>query len=248
MAGGFCPHSQEYKEPPKVCFEQKNAGDLPNSTETWSDDHLPIDFILLTVESCDFLSCFSLLDKPFKSYKKEIGYVYFGGIGDTSDQEKLKIALVKCGKGAATPGGSLTAVLNAVRVLRPKAAFSVGTCISLGLENVKMGDVVISCKLTAEGFKIPVSPLLSRLIQDAPYGWVAPLQNPDEMKVKVHCDGDILSQSLRDKCRCDDVFERYPGAVAIETEGQGILSQKITLVNTLFPWKYGVNTVVIQEN
>ena len=248
MAGGFCPHSQEYKEPPQVCFEQKNAGDLPKSTETWSDDHLPIDIILLTVESCDFLSCFSLLDKPFKSYKKEIGYVYFGGIGDTSDQEKLKIALVKCRKGAATPGGSLTAVLNAVRVLRPKAAFSVGTCISLGLENVKMGDVVISSKLTAEGFRTPVSPLLSSLIQDAPFGWVAPLQNPDEMEVKVHCDGDILSQSLRDKCRCDDVFERYPGAVAIETEGEGILSQKITLVNTLFPWKYGVNTVVIQEN
>ncbi|XP_067054266.1 guanylate-binding protein 1-like isoform X3 [Acropora muricata] len=222
VAGGFFPHSQEYKEPPQVCFEQKNAGDLPKSTETWSDDHLPIDIMLLTVESCDFLNCSSLLDKPFKSYKKEIGYVYFGGIGDTSDQEKLKIALVKCGKGAATPGGSLTAVLNAVRVLRPKAAFSVGTCISLGLENVKMGDVVISCKLTAEGFRTPVSPLLSPLIQDAPYGWVAPLQNPDEMKVKVHCDGDILSQSLRDKCRCDDVFERYPGAVAIETEGEGL--------------------------
>ena len=154
MAGGFSPHSQEYKEPPQVCFKWKNAGDLPKSAETWSDDHLPIDIILLTVESCDFLSCFSLLDKPFKSYKKEIGYVYFGGIGDTRDQEKLKIALVKCRKGAATPGGSLTAVLSAVRVLRPKAAFSVGTCISLGLENVKMGDVVISCKLTAEGFRL----------------------------------------------------------------------------------------------
>ncbi|XP_015748406.1 PREDICTED: uncharacterized protein LOC107328182 isoform X1 [Acropora digitifera] len=222
VAGGFCPHSQEYREPPQVCFEQKNAGDLPKSTETWSDDHLPIDIILLTVESCDFLSCFSLLDKPFKSYKKEIGYVYFGGIGDTSDQEKLKIALLKCHKGAATSGGSLTAVLSAVRVLRPKAAFSVGTCISLGVGNVKMGDVVISSKLTAEGFRTPVSPLLSSLIQDAPYGWVAPLQNPDEMEVKVHCDGDILSQSLREKCRCDDVFERYPGAVAIETGGEGL--------------------------
>ena len=83
MAGGFCPYSQEYKEPPQVCFEKKNAGDFPKSAETWSDDHLPIDIILLTVESCDFLSCFSLLDKPFKSYNKEIGYVYFGVIGDT---------------------------------------------------------------------------------------------------------------------------------------------------------------------
>ena len=192
MAGGFF---QEYKKPPQLRFKQKNAVDVPKSTETWSDDHLPIDIVLLTVESCDFLSCFSLLDKPFKSYKKEIGYVYFGGIGDASDQEKLKIALVKFRKGAATPGGSLTAVLNAVRVLRPKAAFSEGTCISLGVEKVKMGDVVISSKLTADGFRTPVSPLLGCLIQDAPYGWVAPLENSDELAVKVHCDGDILSQS-----------------------------------------------------
>ncbi|XP_067026243.1 uncharacterized protein [Acropora muricata] len=85
-----------------------------------------------------------------------------------------------------------------------------------------MGDVVIPCKLTAEGLRTPISKRLSCLIQDAPYGWVAPLQNPDEIEVKVHCDGDILSQSLREKCQCDDVFKKYPGAVAIETEGEGL--------------------------
>ena len=221
MAGGFCPPSQEYKKPPQLSFKLIKASDVPESMETWSDDHLPIDILLLTVEDCDFLRCFSLLDKPFKSYKKGISYVYFGGIGDGSDQEKLKIALMKCCKGAATPGGSLTAVLNAARVLTPKAVFSVGTCISLGVEKVRMGDVVISSKVTAGGFRTPVSPLLGRLIQDAPYGWVAPLKNPNELEVKVHCDGDILSQSLREKCRCDDIFEQYPGAVAIETGGEG---------------------------
>ena len=103
--------------------------------------------------SCDFLSCFSLLDKPFKSYKKGIGYVYFGDMGDASDLQKLKIALITCASGAATPGGSLTAVLNAVRVLRPKAAFLVGTCLSLGVENVRIGDVVISSKLLRRDLK-----------------------------------------------------------------------------------------------
>ncbi|XP_067056266.1 protein NLRC3-like isoform X1 [Acropora muricata] len=127
-----------------------------------------------------------------------------------------------CATGAATPGGSLTAVLNAVRVLRPKAAFLVGTCLSLDVEKVRMGDVVISSKLTAEGLRTPVSPLLCSLIQDAPYGWVAPLKNPDELKVTVHCNGDILSQSQRENCRCDDICEKYPGAVAIETEGIGV--------------------------
>ncbi|XP_015766764.1 PREDICTED: uncharacterized protein LOC107345557 [Acropora digitifera] len=223
VAGGFCPPSQEFKRPPQLSFKRIKAGDVPKSSKAWSDDHLPIDILLLTTENkIDFLSCFSLLDRPFKSYKVEIGHVYFGGMGDASDQEKLKIALMNCPKGSITPGGSSTAVLNAVKVLRPKAAFLVGTCISLGLEKVRMGDVVIASKLTAEGFRTPVSPLLGSLIQDAPYGWVAPLENLDELEVKVHCDGDILSQSLREKCRCDNVCEQYPEAVAIETEGKAV--------------------------
>ena len=176
--------------------------------------------------------------------------MYFGGMGNASDSPKLKIALMTCSTGAATPGGSLTAVLNAVRVLRPKAVFLVGTCLSLGVEKVRMGDVVISSKLTAEALRTPVSPLLCSLIQDAPYGWVAPLENLDALKVTVHCNGDILSQSQRENCRCDDICEhaQYPGAVAIETEGIGTISLKMTLVITLFPWRHDSNTVVMQEN
>ena len=236
VAGGkkkdLCRPSPENKKPPQLSFKRKKAGDVLKSTEKWSDDHLPIDILLLTsVESCDFLSCFSLLDQPFKCYKKEIGFVYFGCMGDISDQEKLKVALMRCSRGAAAPGGSLTMVLNAVRVLQPKAVFLVGTCISLGLEKARMGDVVISSKLTtAEGFKTPGSRLLGNLVQDAPYGWVAPLKNPDEWEIKVHCDGDILSQTLREKCQNVNICEQHPGAVAIETEGEGILSLKITLV------------------
>ena len=234
-AGGkkkdLCQSSLENKKPPQLSFKLKKAGDVPKSTEEWSDDHLPFDILLLTSEeSCDFLSCFSLLDQPFKCYKKEIGVVYFGRMGDVSDQEKLKVALMICSKGAAAPGGSLTMVLNAVRVLQPKAVFLVGTCVSLGLEKARMGDVVISSKLrTTEGFKTPGSRLLGNLVRDAPYGWVAPLKNPDEWEIKVRSNGDILSQSLSEKCQTVNICEQYPGAVAIETEGEGILSLKISL-------------------
>ena len=223
--------SPEDRKPPELSFKLKKAGDVPNCIETWSDDHLPIDILLLTgVESCDFLSCFTFLVQPFKLYRKDIGVVYIGRMGNNSVQEKLKVALMNCYPGAAVPGGPLTVVLNAVRVLQPKAVFSVGTCISLGLEKARMGDVVISSKLsTAEGYRTPGSPRLGSLVRDAPYRWDAPLKNPDEWEVKVHCDGDILSQSIRENCRYDDICEQYPGAVAIETEGEGILSLKIAL-------------------
>ncbi|XP_044165140.1 uncharacterized protein LOC114973480 [Acropora millepora] len=216
--------SPEDKKPPELSFKLKKAGDVPKSTEEWSVDHLPLDILLLTsVESFDFLSCFTFLDQPFKLYKKEIGVVYVGRMGNSSVQEKLKVALMNCSKGAAAPGGSLTVVLNAIRVLQPKAVFSVGTCISLSLEKARMGDVVISSKLTtAEGFKTPGSPLLGNFVRDAPYGWDVPLKNPDEWEVNIHCDGNILSQSMREKCRYDDICEQYPGAVAIETEGEGV--------------------------
>ena len=224
----LCQPSPEDKKPPQLNFELQKNGDVLISTETWSYDHLPIDILLLTAKSCDFLSCLSLLDQPLKSYKFGIDYVYFGRMGDVIDQEKLKVALINCSIGAATPGRSLTVVLKAVRVLGPRAVISVGTCISLGLEKAKIGDVVISSRLTTtEGFKTPASPRLGSLSLDAPYGWKAPLKHPDEWEIKVHCNGDILSQSLREKCQ--NICEQYPEAIAIETEGEGILLLKIAL-------------------
>ena len=136
--------------------------------------------------------------------------------------------MVNCSIGAATPGGSLTVVLKAVSVLGPKAVISVGTCISLSLEKARIGDVVISSRLTTtEGFKTPASPRLGSLSLDVPYDWKAPLKHPDEWEIKVHCNGDILSQSLREKCQNAIICEQYPEAIAIETDGDGILLLKI---------------------
>ncbi|XP_067029631.1 NLR family CARD domain-containing protein 3-like isoform X2 [Acropora muricata] len=220
------PGPQDYYDvPPKCRVKPPKLSDLPKSSKPWRNADLPIDILLLTVEDCEFLSCFSFLDRPFKSYKIEVGPIYFGYTGNTGDQEKLKVALMKCSKGAAVPGGSLTAVKNAVRVLSPKAVFSVGTCSGLSSDKVKLGDVVVSAKLTTEaGFKTPVSRHVSDLVRDAPHGWVAPLENPDELEVEVHCDGDILSQTQTARCGCADLHLQYPEAIAVETEGEGVFA------------------------
>ena len=210
-------------KPPQLSVKLKKARDVVASPTKWRDVHLPIDILLLTRESCDFLSCYSFLGQPLRSYKEELGHVYFGRMGEVSDEEKLWVALMTSSEGAATPGGSLSVAQTAFKVLQPKAVFSVGTCISLDPEKVRMGDVVISSKLTtAEGFKVPVSPRFGRLAKDAPYGWVPPLKNPGELEVNVHSNGDILSLSLAVKRQYDDIRKEYPGAVAIETEGKGI--------------------------
>ncbi|XP_068753915.1 protein NLRC3-like isoform X2 [Montipora capricornis] len=211
--------------PPKLRVKPPKRSDLPIAGKPWGNADLPIDILLLTVEDCEFLSCFSFLDRPFKSYKEEVGPIYFGYTGNNGDQEKLKVALMKCSKGAAVPGGSLTAVKNAVRVLSPKAVFSVGTCSGLSSDKVKLGDVVVSAKLTtAAGFKSPVSRRMSDLVRDAPYGWVAPLENPDELEVEVHCDGDILSETPAARYGCADLHLQYPEAIALETEGEGVFA------------------------
>ena len=214
----------EDSSPPRLSIKLLKTSELPNTSEEWSNAQLPIDVLLLTVEDCEFLSCFYYLDSPFRSYCKEIGIVYFGSTRN-GDQEKLKIALIKCSKGSADPGGSSTAVKNAVKVLHPKAVFSVGTCTGLtSPEKVKLGDVIVSSKLTtASGFKVPVSRDIHNLIKHIADGWVTPLENVDEREVRVHRDCDILSQQLapRPGWRHEDVVQQYPEAIAIESEGEG---------------------------
>ena len=225
----LCSSSPE-DSPPQLSFLLKQESDIEIFTKPWEDVDRPIDILLVTAEGCEFLGFLPFLDQPFKSYKFGIGYVYFGHMGDASYQEKLMVALMRCPKGSVTPGGSLTVVQSAIRVLWPKAVVSLGICSSLAPEKVRLGDVVISSRLTsAEGFHSPVSPLFGGLARDAPNGWVAPLKNRGELEVKVHCDSDILSQSLAENYQYDDIFEHYPGAVASDAEAKGILSMKITL-------------------
>ncbi|KAL9979331.1 hypothetical protein ACROYT_G016979 [Oculina patagonica] len=207
-------------QPPRLSFEVSKSRDLPGRFTDWNDVELPIDFLLLTVEDCEFLGCFYYLEKPFKSYRRDIGPVYFGFMGDGGNKE-LKIALMKCSKGSAVPGGSLTVVKNAVRVLRPKAVFSVGACSGLSRGKVKLGDVVVSSKLTTPVYKTPASRDIGPLIRHAADGWNAPLANPDALEVRVHCDGEVLS---RPEAVGEDIIQRCPEALAVELEGEGVFA------------------------
>ena len=184
--------------------------------------------MLVTVEDCEFLGCLSCLDSSFcKSYCKDLGFVYFGDIGE--GQIKLRTAVMKCHRGSITVGGSAVSVSAAVRVLNPKAVFLVGVCYGLKSSEVKLGDVVVSAKLITcvpsseeVGYKVPLKSLPLRMIPNAGDGWEAPLKDPKALDVKIHR-GDFLSVPGvidNNEC-CETLIKRFPQAVAMELEGQG---------------------------
>lgn len=224
-------------DPPKINIDLPEISELTQSYKRWKDVQLPIDILLLTVKDCEFLSCYYYIVDPFRSYYKGLGHVYFGSIGEDHDV-KLKVALMRCSEGSKAPGGSLTVVKNAVTQLRPKAVFSVGHCSGMNQETTKLGDVVLSEKLTTysyqkatkdctefRGVTTPVSRDIAELIKYAGYGWNAPLENPKERKVEVHC-GEVLSgpELVQAEWRSHELVKSFPGAIAIETEGEGVYS------------------------
>ena len=212
----------------------KTNKDLPKRSEPWENVQLPIDILLLTVKDCEFLSCLSFLDGFFRSYHDKLGKVYFGEIGD--ERMLLKIALLKCEKGSAGPGGSTVVVKNTVDVLGPRAVFCVGFCAGLNCKKVKLGDVVVSAKLITyaakkvledgiqeRGFRIPVTGRIAKLITSVADGWVAPLKTTEKLDVTVHRDGVFLSgpELVDNSERRKELVSRFPDAIAIEMEGEG---------------------------
>ena len=224
-------------DPPKINVNLPEISEVTQNSKRWKDVQLPIDILLLTVKDCEFLSCYYYIVDPFRSYFKGLGHVYFGSIGGDQDV-KLKVALMKCSEGSKVPGGALTVVKNAVTQLRPKAVFSVGHCSGMNQESTKLGDVVVSEKLTTysyqkvtqdgkkfRGFITPVSRDIAELIKCAGYGWNPPLENPNKSKVEVHC-GEVLSgcELVQAEWRREELVKSFPEAIAIETEGEGKIS------------------------
>ena len=124
----------------------------------------------------------------------------------------------------------------AVSVLKPKAVILVGTCSSLCPEETKLGDVVISAKLTTYGLKVVTterelhnnirtfaSKRFLDLIKDAALGWEAPLKNSEDREVKIHSSGELLSipEVINAEWRRKQLAETFPPAVAIDTEAEG---------------------------
>ena len=137
--------------------------------------------------------------------------------------------------GAAGPGGAAGVVRDAVKALTPKAVFCVGYCGGLQPVKVKLGDVVISevlityapSKVTKDGIeergdRVPLKPNLAKVILNAAAGWSAPLRDPAELEVE-QVRGALLSgpQVVDDSDLREALLNRFPGAIAIEMEGEG---------------------------
>ena len=203
--------------PPELSVYPSKYSDLPGICYPWETVELPVDILLLTVEECEFLSCFAYLKKPFKSYHFSTGIVYFGCMGDDQGK-KMKIALMRCSKDPDAPRDSLSVSKDAILLLRPKAIFSVGACSGLNRKKVKLGDVVVSSKLTTVAHKTPPSSSVGNLIKHVADGWKAPLLNACEYNVEVHCNGVVLSISEANR----DMIRKHPEGIAVEMEGGGV--------------------------
>ena len=205
--------------PPPLSIEVPKMKDLPNKSNPWSDSHLPVDILLLTVEDCEFLACYTFLENSFKSYYQTLGFVYFGTMGE-SGEKTLKVALMRCSKGSSGPGGSQNVIKNAVMKLRPKAAFSVGRCMGLKSKDTKLGDVVVSSKLSTEEFTTPVRRNIGNLNLFSTEGWNPPLRDPlGDETVQVHRDGEILSGSHEFFTKQRRMSQSH--VIAVEREGEG---------------------------
>ncbi|XP_068727689.1 death domain-containing ATP nucleosidase-like [Montipora capricornis] len=239
----FDPHfhqnlSQNYGDPPELSITIPELSDLPQMTAPWKSVKIPTDVLLVTVKDCEFLGCVAFLKNICKSYNRGLGIVYFGDMGDVKD--KVNVSLLRCSEGAAGPGAALSKVKTAISILQPKALFYVGFCGGLSYGKVKLGDVVISAKLTTyahkkvmndgeqhRGIITPVSRDFANLIKHAADGWKAPLANPEvNRKVEVHRDGVILSgpELVNSEWRREELLERYREAIAIEMEGEGVFA------------------------
>ena len=210
--------SRNHAPPPPLSIEVPKMSDLPSKSNPWSDAQLPVDILLLTVEDCEFLACYAFLKNSIKSYHQNLGFVYFGTMGE-SGEEALKVALMRCYEGSSAPGGSLVTAKNAVRELRPKAAFLVGFCMGLNPQATKLGDVVLSSKLSTEELTTPVRRNIGNLNLFSTEGWNPPLKDPvGEETVQVHRDSDIFSgtQFITKQRRMSQSH-----VIAVEREGEG---------------------------
>lgn len=227
--------SLNYGNPPELSITIPELRDLPQKAAPWKSVKIPTDVLLVTVKDCEFLSCYAFLRNECRSFKRGLGNVYFGDMGDVED--KVNVSLLRCSEGATGAGAALSKVKTAIPILQPKALFCVGFCGGLSYEKVKLGDVVISAKLTTyahkkvmndreqhRGIITPIGRDFADLIRHAADGWKAPLANPEEYsKIEVHRDAEILSgpELVNSEWRREKLLERYREAIAIEMEGEG---------------------------
>ena len=208
---------------------------MKDVTTTRKKPDLPVDMLLVTVKDCEFLACYNELKDPFRCHFDGLGYVYFENVGG-SQPGRVKVALMKCHQDSTGPGGSLTAVRNAAPILQPKDVISVGACSGLNPDKTKLGDVIVSAKLTTYASKVVtcdqeqwagmsshVSRRFLNIITNCADGWQPPLKNPEDRHINVHNNGEFLSgpEQIRAERRRKELVNRHPLATGVEMEGEG---------------------------
>ena len=228
-------NSDASEDPPQLSVKLPRMSDIQVPTKLRNHARLPVDILLLTVKDCEFSACYMHLNNPFRCWFDDVGFVYLEDENE-GQEEKVKVALLRCHEGSSGPGGSIVTTKNAVSVLKPKAVILVGTCSSLCPKETKLGDVVISAKLTTYGLKVVTnerelhnnirtfaSKRFLDLIKDAALGWEAPLKNSEDREVKIHSSGELLSvpEVISVEWRRKQLAETFPQAVAIDSEAEG---------------------------
>ena len=218
--------------PPQLAVGLPSMKDV---TTTLKQPDLPADILLVTVKDCEFLACYNELKDPIRCYFDGLGYVYFTDVVG-SQPGRVKVALMKCHEGSNGLGGSLTVVRSAAPILRPKAVISVGACSGLNPNKTKLGDVVVSAKLTTYASKVVtsdqeqwagicshVSRRFLNVITNCADGWQPPLKSPEDRYINVHNNGVFLSgpEQIRAEWRRKELLDRHPLATGVEMEGEG---------------------------
>ena len=217
-------------DPPPISVKIPKMQHINPQAKPWNEE-LSADILLTVVDDEEFLSCYAFLENISKSCTKQLGWVYFGEIGDC--REKVKISLVRSFPEVNALQSFVGTVID---VLKPKAVFSVGCCAGFQKANTNLGDVVISAKLSTTGDKkivcdeqqsdsrrLDVSKNIGNLIKSAADGWRAPLRDKEAPNPAVHRDGEILTgvNAEYSPKKCEELLREYPGALALDLGGQG---------------------------
>ena len=218
--GGAYPDHQMSRNhaAPPLHIRVPTMRDFPNGMMPWSDVHLPVDILLFTAEECEYLACLAFLNYYWTSFHEHLGCVVFATSGE-SGEGALKIASMRSAKGSFGRGDSLVTLKDAITILRPKAAFSVGCCLGLNPESTKRGDVVVPYKLVTESFIIPLSKNMLKLQTVVGPGWYPPLKHPEDAEpIQVHPNSVIFSGS---QFNTKQRHMSEPHIIAFEREGEG---------------------------
>ena len=208
--------------PPQLAVGLPSIKDVTTATKK---PDLPVDVLLVTVKDCEFLACYNEMKDPYRCFLMNFGYVYFNSV--QSHEEKVKVALLRCSEGSIGPSSSLIAVKNAALILQPKTVISVGTCSSFNPDKTKLGDVVVSAKLTTADLRSYVSKRFVSIISNRADGWLAPLKNPEDRLVQVHCNVESLSgpEQISAEWRRKELLDRHPLATGVDREGGECMSR-----------------------